>query len=258
MTQAQRATGAPEESGAQPATPTRGRRPVSPLTVLGIVLLVAGVVCLAWVGWQYFGTNIISEKEAAKEIATLEDAWNQPVPAPDATPAPDAAPAPDATAAPDGSPLSPRETDMGEAAWLIRIPALGADYEWPVIAGVGVEDLKKGVGWYPTTGQPGEVGNFALAGHRVTNGEPFRRMLELQVGDTIIIESRDSIFTYELTSAPGQLTVQDTESWVLDPVPGNTDVQPSESLITLTTCEDLFHSPDRSVAFGKLVASEAK
>lgn len=223
------------------AVRTRKRRPVSPLTVLGVLLLVAGLACLGWVGWQYFGTNIVSQQDAAKEMASLEETWGQPADDPA-----------DAAATPLPTP------EAGSAQWVIRVPAFGSDWVWPVVAGVEVEDLKKGVGWYPTTAQPGEVGNFALAGHRITNGEPFRQMLELSVGDTVIIETRDSVLTYELTSAPSQLTVQDTETWVLDPVPGHEDVAPSESLITLTTCEDLFHSPDRSVAFGKLVSTEAK
>lgn len=225
-------------------TVTRTRRPISPLTVLGVLLLVAGLACLGWVGWQYFGTNIVSKQEAGKEISTLEQSWGQP-----------SGTAEDEETSTDDAMSIP---DPGSAQWLVRIPAFGSDWEWPVVAGIDVEDLKKGVGWYPTTSQPGEVGNFALAGHRITNGEPFRRMLELNVGDTVIIETRDATLTYELTSAPSQLTVQDTETWVLDPVPGHEDVAPSESLITLTTCEDLFHSPDRSVAFGKLVSTETK
>lgn len=225
------------------------RRPVSPLTVFGIVLLVAGFVCLGWVAWQYFGTNIISREEAGREMSALEQSWDQP-----------AAPSPGQPAAGDpvAEPPAIASSDMGSAQWIIRIPALGNDWVWPVVAGISVEDLTKGVGWYPTTAQPGQVGNFALAGHRVTHGEPFRRMLELSVGDVVEIETRESLLTYELTSAPKQLTVQDTDTWVLDPVPGNPDVVPTESLITLTTCEDLFHSADRSVAFGKLVSTEAK
>jgi len=237
MQQDTRRTNAPQE---------RVRPAVSPLTVLGVILLAAGFVCLGWVGWQYFGTNIVSRQEAGKEITALEETWGQPTSPSGEEPNPAPAPPPIAGA------------DMGDAQWLIRIPELGDDWVWPVVAGIGDDDLKKGVGWYPTTAQPGQVGNFALAGHRVTNGEPFRRMLDLRVGDDVVIETRDSLLTYELTSSPGQLTVQDTETWVLDPVPGHEGVQPTESLITLTTCEDLFHSPDRSVAFGKLKSAEAK
>lgn len=212
---------------------------MSPLTVVGVVLLAAGLACLGWVGWQYFGTNFVSKQEAGKEISSLEESWSAAEPS---------VPAEGQTA-----PL-----EAGSAQWLIRIPAFGDDWEWPIVAGIEVPDLKKGVGWYPTTSHPGEVGNFALAGHRVTNGEPFRRMLQLSTGDTVIVETQDTILTYELTSAPSELTVQDTETWVLDPVPGQEGVVPTEELITLTTCEDLFHSPDRSVAFGKLVSSETK
>lgn len=230
------------DTDAPAAVSTRGRRRVSPLTVLGIILLAAGLACLGWVGWQYFGTNIISDREAATEVNALEDTWGSAAPGAPAEGEPSALPTP----------------EMGAAQWLVRIPAFGDDWVRPVVAGVESADLKRGVGWYPSTAQPGEVGNFALAGHRVTNGEPFRRMLELEVGSIITIETRDAVFTYELTSAPSQLTVQDTETWVLDPVPGHDDVQPTEALITLTTCEDLFHSPDRSVAFGKLVSTETK
>ena len=50
-------------------------------------------------------------------------------------------------------------------------------------------------------------------------------------------------------------TVKDVDTWVLDPVPGKTNVKPTRALITLTTCQDLFHSPDRSVGFGHLVGT---
>ncbi len=234
MLQAERNTDTAEDG----AVPGGSRRPVSPLTVLGVILLLAGLVCLGWLGWQYFGTNVVSKQEAGKQMTALEQTWG------------------DTNTQADPLPIT--DSDVGEAQWLIRIPALGDDWVWPVVVGVGDEDLKKGVGWYPTTSQPGQVGNFALAGHRVTNGEPFRRILELQVGDEVLIETKDSFLTYELTSSPAQLTVQDTETWVLDPVPGHEEAQPTEPLITLTTCEDLVRSPDRSVAFGKLISEEAK
>ena len=43
---------------------------------------------------------------------------------------------------------------------------------------------------------PGEVGNFAVAGHRTTNGHPFRKIDELEVGDKIFVETKDAWYTY--------------------------------------------------------------
>ena len=92
----------------------------------------------------------------------------------------------------------------------------------------------------------------------MTHGQPFSRLLELNPGDTIEVETRDAIYTYVLDEAPRQLTVADTDTWVIDPVPGKPDVKPSQALITLTTCQDLFHSPDRSVGFGHLDSTQNK
>ncbi|MFV0429229.1 MAG: class E sortase [Arachnia sp.] len=232
-----RSASAEDHVGDQAPSGASRRRGLSPLTILGVLMLAVGVLALGYVGWEYFGTNVISEREAESSIGDLRHTWDTAEPA-----AQESAEAPDA----------------GRAAWLIRIPALGESYEWPVVAGVETDDLARGVGWYPMTAQPGQIGNFALAGHRVTHGEPFRRLLELDEGAQIIIETQTAIYTYELTLPARQLTVQDTETWVIDPVPGKTDVEPTEALITLTTCEDLFHSPDRSVAFGALVSTQEK
>ena len=121
-----------------------------------------------------------------------------------------------------------------------------------------MEVLSRGVGHYSTTAAPGAVGNFALAGHRITHGEPFAKLLTLNRGDRVIVETREAVYTYVLDRAPRELTVRPTDSWVLDPVPGKPGEQPSEALLTLTTCQDLFHSPDRSVGFGHLMSTRAK
>ena len=146
----------------------------------------------------------------------------------------------------------------GDATALLRVPAFGADYEVPVLEGTGLDVLARGVGHYPGTAGPGEVGNFALAGHRVTHGQPFGRLLELDPGDEVVVETRAAVYTYVLDEAPRALTVDDTATWVLDPVPGEPDREPTRALITLTTCQDLFRSPDRSVGFGHLQSTRLK
>lgn len=200
---------------------------------LGVVLLLAGVGLLGWVGWQYFGTGITSNRTMDQLEQDLRDRWQ----------------------APQAEKAKPR---TGTAITLLRIPKFGADWEKPVVEGVGKDELTRGIGHYPQTALPGEPGNFAVAGHRVTHGSPFRKLLELRKGDQVIVETADAVYTYELDGSPKDLTVKPADTWVLDPVPGKPDASPTKPMLTLTTCQDLFHSPDRSVAFGHLVKTEPK
>ena len=200
---------------------------------LGILLLVAGLGLLGWVGWQYFGTGITSNQQMGEAENELRDQWKTPV---KAEPTPTA-----------GTPIV-----------LLRIPKFGADWEKPVVEGIAADDLARGIGHYPQTQLPGQPGNFAIAGHRVTHGSPFRKLLDLRKGDQVIVETANAIYTYELDGSPRDLTVKPTDSWVLDPVPGKPRETPTKSIITLTTCQDLFHSPDRSVAFGHLTKVSKK
>jgi sortase A len=217
----------------------RGRRRVSPFTLVGVVLLVAGLSCLGWVAYQYFGTNVVSQKTFQSERQDLRTKWA------------------------DQGKTKPQDklTESmvpGDAVALLRIPAFGAHYEVPILNGTQLDVLSKGVGHYNHTAQPGQIGNFALAGHRVTHGQPFSRLLELNEGDEVVVETGQAVYTYVLDQSPRQLTVKDTDTWVLDPVPGKPAAKPSQALITLTTCQDLFHSPDRSIAFGHLESTKNK
>jgi sortase A len=68
----------------------------------------------------------------------------------------------------------------GQAFALIRVPRFGSDYVRPVVKGTDLSVLDEGVGHYEGTAAPGEVGNFALAGHRVTYAKPFGQIAELR------------------------------------------------------------------------------
>ena len=92
----------------------------------------------------------------------------------------------------------------------------------------------------------------------MTHGQPFSKLLELDKGDTVVVETRDAIYTYVLDESPKQLTVKDTDTWVIDPVPGKPDAKPTQALITLTTCSEIFHTDDRMFAFGHLVRTVEK
>ena len=146
----------------------RGRRPVGrgsrpPLTLLGIGLLVAGLACLGWVGFQYFGTNVVSEQVFETETEQLRAKWQEQ----------------DQT---DPKGRDQASAIPGDAIALLRIPAFGDDYEIPILNGTDLSILAKGVGHYSSTAAPGQIGNFAIAGHRVTHGQPFAKLLEPEGG----------------------------------------------------------------------------
>ncbi len=221
------------------------RRSLSALTVLGLVLLLAGLSAVGYMAYQYFGTNVVSQKSFSSEKNNLRKLWQQDQHKPG-----------------PGKPVADADQVSraipGTAVALLRVPSWGADFEVPILKGISQDTLAKGVGIYGSSVPPGQVGNFAIAGHRITHGQPFSRLLDLKKGDQIVVETRTAIFTYVLDNAPSDLTVKDDAGWVLDPVPGHPGLKPTKALITLTTCQDLFHSPDRSVGFGHLESTVHK
>lgn len=207
------------------------------LTVIGILLLIFGLGCFGYVGFQLFGTNAASQQSYKSERVRLKQQWN---------------------GGGKGSSSGQKSAVVpGNAIALLSIPSVGLK-EVPVLEGTDDDVLARGIGHYAKTADPGKVGNFAVAGHRITHGEPFAHLLELKKGDQVVVETRSAVYTYEIGTSPRKLTVNDTEGWVLDPVPGTEGADPTEALITLTTCQDLFHSSDRSVGFGALVDTKPK
>ncbi|HEU4514074.1 MAG TPA: class E sortase [Nocardioidaceae bacterium] len=217
---------------------------------LGLVLVLGGLGMLGYVAWQMYGTNIVSRQTQERLVEDLEKEWSV---------------APGTTV--EGEPAEPAEpadVPLGDASALVRIPAFGDDYVVPVLEGIGDEELSSGYGHFPDSADPGERGNYALAAHRVTHGEPLRDMPELRPGDEVVIETRKAIYTYVLDTNPNDLIVTFEDIWVVDPLPTNPDggVQPAQRpgqrLITLTTCSELFHTDNRMIAFGHLVDTEKK
>lgn len=212
-------------------------------TRAGILLVGVGLVMLGWVAWQLWGTTYVAKRDQERTVERTLRAWEQP-----------------ATVEEEEGPV-PR----GEATALIRIPAFGRGYVVPVLEGTDEETLTRGYGHFEGAAEPGEVGNYALAAHRITHGEPLRQMPELRPGDEVVVETRTRTYTYELDTNPNDLVVDFTQGWVVDPLPRNPvaggvqpDQRPGQRLITLTTCAELFHTDERMIAFGHLVDTAEK
>ncbi|MEI5033522.1 class E sortase [Streptomyces sp. S1A(2023)] len=154
-------------------------------------------------------------------------------------------------AAPGPPPAGTRRTPV------LRIPRIGLTA--PVAEGTskgGVLD-RGYVGHYARTAQAGQAGNFALAGHRNTHGEPFRRIDRLRSGDRITVETRDAVYTYTVGKRLARTAPSD--SGVIAPVPRSnitTSVGYSAPgyYLTLTTCTPEFSSRYRLIVWGKLTS----
>src|SRR5262249_21455978 len=91
----------------------------------------------------------------------------------------------------------------GDTIGQITIPKIGADFY--IVEGVDLPLLTEGPGHFPGTPLPGQPGNAALAGHRVTYKAPFNRIDELAPGDDITVKTVQGTFTYEVMPQEGGL-----------------------------------------------------
>jgi sortase A len=203
--------------------------------IIGELLITIGVVLLLFVAYQLWWTNVEATRAANEAAAQLQESWQRP-PGQD-EPGTD----------PDEEYVEP---EFGSAFALMYIPRL-SDKVWgtPVLGGVQEAQLAQGIGHYPETALPGQEGNFAVAAHRATNGEPFRDIDRLQVGDEVYVETRDEWLVYRL-QRDQIVTPQDV--WVIDPVPGEPGASPTEALLTLTTCNPRWASTTRWIWWGTL------
>jgi sortase A len=216
--------------------------------VLGEILITIGVVLLLLVAYQLWWTNVEAGRAADQVSAELERAWAQPLPEDSGT-AEEPEDGEEEQAVPSG-PIP------GNAFARMYIPRL-SDSVWgtPVVQGVSRADLAKGIGHYTTSAMPGEVGNFAVAGHRATNGEPLRDIDRIQEGDEVFVETRDTWYVYTLER---DQIVRPTDTWVIAPVPWDPGAKPTERLITLTTCHPRWASTQRWIWWGSLTETIKK
>lgn len=228
---------------------TRARRGPVAITVgvLGELLLTAGVLVLLYVAYVLWGTGIQTDRAQGELREQATQAWSGQQGAAGGVDA-----GSDDAAAADAEPAGVPE---GEAYAVLRIPRLGADWEWVVVQGTDLSDLARGPGHYLHSADPGELGNLAIAGHRSGHGEPFAHLDSLRAGDTIEVETADGEWTYTVDQEP--TVIMPTDVWVIDPVPGaDADAEPAERRITLTTCHPRYGSTQRMYVSGVLTAGE--
>jgi sortase A len=226
-----------------PGGSIRKKRRVSVVGVLGEIFITAGIVILLYLAWELWLNDLIFGASQSQVASSLSQEWQSDFSTAEPTPSAD----------PTTDPVAPVVMAVPKTnapfATLI-IPRLGADYHRPIAQGTGTRVLnnaKLGMGHYANTQLPGEVGNFALASHRSAYGGAFHIINQLVVGDSIIVETADGWYKYIYRDTE---YVKPTGVGVILPVPQQNGLAPTQRIITLTTCNPLYSSAERMVAYG--------
>jgi sortase A len=203
---------------------------------LGELCITLGVVLLLFVAWQLWWTDVAAGRTQDRTVQRVERGWAQPQAA-------------------GAAGTSVRDVATGAPVGLLRVPRFGRDYVRPVLQGVGLDVLDDGVGHYPASAGPGEVGNFAVAGHRVTYGKPFNKIAELRPGDDVVVETRDTSYVYAVLRST---VVAPEQVDVVAPVPQQVGQRPTRRLLTMTACHPKYSARQRYVVFAELRRSQPR
>lgn len=118
------------------------------------------------------------------------------------------------------------------------------DLGLPILHGATEKNMKTTVASIENTGRAGEIGNYAIAGHRNTTfGRNFNRLEEMEEGDTIEVDVGEQVFEYTVME---KLYVLPEEVWVLEE--NGVDKE-----ITLVTCHPMVNATHRLIIKGKIV-----
>lgn len=219
----------------------RVRPRFSPGLAAAELLVLLGVTGLLFAFWQGVWTDVTAGRQQQSIIDEL--AWDPPASVAAAgsdTLAPPVLPAP----------------DEGSVFATMQIPRFGADYVRPVAEGIDRRAVLNtvGLGHYPGTAMPGQVGNFAVAGHRVTYGKPLNQIADLEPGDPIVVRVADSAgfdwwYVYSVTTSR---IVDPSQVEVIAPVPGHPDERPTGRHLTLTACHPMWSLKERYIVHADL------
>ncbi|WP_328917896.1 class E sortase [Streptomyces sp. NBC_00138] len=241
-----RTPAAPGRAGAEPAGPlsrVEARRAAkaakeSPAVIasriVGELFITTGVLMLLFVTYQLWWTNVRAHQQANSASNHLEHQWDTEQGDPERA----------------AGAFSP-----GQGFAIMYIPKL--DVKAPIAQGVSKHKvLDKGmIGHYDgalNTAMPWDkTGNFAVAAHRNTHGEPFRYINHLVPGDKVVVETGSTYYTYRITSSLPSTPPSNVS--VLRPVPVGSGYTGPGRYLTLTTCTPEFTSTNRLIVWGKLI-----
>ncbi|MER5629394.1 class E sortase [Streptomyces nitrosporeus] len=225
-----------EERVDEPAPPPARRRgrPVvaTAVSLFGELLITAGLVLGLFVVYSLWWTNVLADREAGKQGATVRDHWAEG--------------------------RGPGELDTKDGIGFLHVPAM-ENGEVLVKKGTDTGTLNNGIAGYYTDPVKSalpwdEKGNFTLAAHRDGHGAKFHNIDKVKKGDAIVFETKDTWYVYKVYADLPRTSKYNVDA--IAPVPKESGVKKPGRYITLTTCTPVYTSEYRYIVWGELVRTE--
>ena len=125
---------------------------------------------------------------------------------------------------------------------LIEIPSIKLSQG--LVEGISDDVLQYYLGHFENSAMPGEVGNFAVAGHRVSDySEAFVNLYKVEVGDNINVKANKKEYVYEVT-----------ENYIVSPDRVDVLDNTKDATITLVTCT--VGAKERVIVKGRLIETK--
>jgi len=204
------------------------------LRMVGELAVTAGLVLLLFAAYEFWGRPAQVDARQHELDRQLDRAWAAP---------PTGVATPSASAAPT-VPFK----ELGTRLWLPKLKK-----HWVVAEGVAPADIRWAPGHYPASALPGQVGNFAVAGHRTR--ALFWDLDKLGAGDLVGVQTRDTWYVYQVRTVE---IVSPSATEVVAPVPGDPEATPTRKMLTLTTCNPRYHNNQRLIVHAELTSEQPR
>ncbi|MEE4545279.1 class E sortase [Streptomyces sp. V4-01] len=215
-------------------------RVAATISVLGEILITAGLILALFVVYSLWWTNVIADRHEKAAADRVRQQWAQSTPS-------------------GGGHSAPKTLDTKDGIGFLHVPAMGRDFEVLVKKGTSTDVLNEGVAGYYTGPTPSvlpwaKTGNFTLAAHRDGHGAKFHNINKIKTGDPVVFESKDTWYVYKVYKILDQTSKYNVA--VTDQIPKESGRTRPGRYITLTTCTPVYTSRYRYIVWGELVRTQ--
>jgi sortase A len=186
--------------------------------------------------WETASFDETAEQQAQQQYEQLTDLFNEEAENSGFTET-------ETDAAPTNTPAAVTTEARAAAIATIRIDKI--KLKLPVVEGATQKNMKSATAHLTETTKLGQVGNAAIAGHRMrAKGRLFNRLGEMEIGDKIVVETKEGNYTYTVYKVS---IVDPTDVSVLN-------YNNKDKLLTLITCDPIVNPTHRLIIHAKMQA----